>query len=236
MKNRTQVKRQSSFADQTWHSKLRLAGATADKKEKGKINSACPYLFILMIFAAGCQKGQEATTAGVIKASASAEVETKGQLEQAQKENQQLKQQVETLTRQPGDKKAEAIYQVQSVRIGNYTNIYDEDKDGNKEKLVVYVSPIDETGDAIKAAGEVNVQLWNLSKASANALLAEWTMGANELKKTWLNSIFSSGYRMSFDVTEATKDLTAGKTGLTVKVTFMDYLSGKTFTEQKAIK
>jgi hypothetical protein len=52
----------------------------------------------------------------------------------------------------------------------------------------------------------------------------------------WYNSLMSSKYRLSFDVSGIVKDYKAGTPGLTVKVNFIDYLSGRTFTEQKVIK
>ena len=85
-------------------------------------------------------------------------------LEQARSENQQLTKQLQTLAgldEWPADA---AYYQLQNVSIGRYSGFYDKDKDGIKEKLIVYVIPTDLQGDAIKAPGEVDVQLWNLDQ------------------------------------------------------------------------
>lgn len=159
--------------------------------------------------------------------------ELESRLEQSHKENEGLKKQMEALAGLPGDKKAEAVYSLKALKIGRYTNLYDEDKNGTKETLIVYVQPIDETGDVIKAAGAIDVQLWNLNKPSTEALVSQWSVAPNELRKLWFDSIAMTGYRLTYDTGEL-----AGKTDnpLTVKVTFTDYLSGKVFTEQKSIK
>ena len=154
-------------------------------------------------------------------------------LEEALAENERLKKQVEGLWALPDDKKADALYQVQAIKIGKYTNLFDEDKDGTKETLVVYVEPIDETGDSIKAGGAADVQLWNLDKPSEGALISQWSIDTDELKQLWLDSMFGGNYRFKFDVSGMVGELEGP---LTVKVTFTDYLSGRTFTEQKAIK
>ena len=98
-----------------------------------------------MILSAGCAgKRQTVQTKPEV---VSAETGLNVKLEQVERENERLKKQVETLSGLPSGKRAEALYKIQTIRIGNYTNIYKEDEEGEKEKLVVYVSPIDETGD-----------------------------------------------------------------------------------------
>jgi hypothetical protein len=125
---------------------------------------------------------------------------------------------------------------LQALKIGRYTNIYEEDGNsgtpGNK-KLIVYVVPVDETGDDIKAAGAADVQLWDLNKKESEALLGQWQIEPNELKKLWLDSFLGGSYRLVFDVSQI---VTKVEKPLTVKVNFTDYLSGKTFTEEFVIK
>jgi outer membrane murein-binding lipoprotein Lpp len=185
-----------------------------------------------MILVGGCEKSQNTTTATGNTKIISEEMGLKARVEQLQKENEQFKQQVETLSMLPVKKRAEAIYKIERVDIGRFTNIYKEDG-GAKESLVVYVQPVDETGDAIKAAGAVEVQLWDLNKPESQAMIGQWKVEPNELKKIWFDSIAMTGYRLAFDVTGK---VDKAHMQLTVKMTFTDYLSGKVFTEQKTIK
>ena len=125
------------------------------------------------------------------------------------------------------------VARLESVRIGRYTNLYDKDKDGVKEKLIVYLQPMDENGDIVKAAGSVEVQLWDMEKKGNQALLGTWRVSAEELKKLWLASFMTINYRMTFDIAE--KLTQPQQTQLTVKAVFTDHLTGKTFKEQKVI-
>jgi len=153
-------------------------------------------------------------------------------VEESEKEVEQLKEQVRVLSGLPGEEKAENLYRVGKVKTGRYTNLYDEDEDGRYEKLMVYLQPIDEEGDVVKATGSVNVQLWDLNKEADKALLGEWHVGAGELKKLWFATIVTINYRMTWDVSDIISEY---KEALTVKVRFTDYLTGRVFEEQKVI-
>ena len=155
------------------------------------------------------------------------------QIEQYESESRQLKKQLNTLAGLEPSRTSESIYELQKVRIGRYTDFYDKDKDGKAEKLIVYIQPIDAEGDVIKAAGAVDVQLWNLNRPDGQALLGRWHVGPNELKKLWFATLITINYRLTFDVSN---DITDLQEPLTVKITFTDYLSGKVFEVQRVIK
>jgi len=155
------------------------------------------------------------------------------QLEQSKAENEQLTKQIHTLSGLPEQLKGQNLYSVQNIEIGKYTGLFDKDKDGTKEKLIVYIEPFDEQGDVIKAAADIEVELWDLSKTDGSALLAKWPpVKPDELKKLWFDSMLKVNYRLTFDVTDKVKSIDEP---LTVKVTFTDYLSGKVFKKQKVI-
>ena len=155
------------------------------------------------------------------------------QLETSISENEQLRKQIHTLSGLPEQLKGENLYSVQNIEIGKYTGFFDKDKDGKKEKLIVYIEPIDQQGDVIKAAADVEVELWDLSKTDGGALLSKWPpVRPDELKKLWFTSMLKINYRLMYDITDIVKSY---DDPLTVKVTFTDYLSGKVFEKQKVI-
>ena len=113
--------------------------------------------------------------------------------------------------------------------MGKRTGFVDGNKDGKKEKLLVYIKPYDATGDAIKSAGSVDVQLWNLEERPEKAMIGQWAISPEELSQMWINSFITGYYRVSLDVNspELEKDK-----GYTVKVTFTEYITGKVFEQQ----
>ncbi len=155
------------------------------------------------------------------------------QLEQSKAETEELEGQLKVLIGLEDEVRLENIQALRKVRITKYTNLYDKDKDGKKEKLMVYIQPVDQTADAIKAPGIVDVQLWDLNRKNGQALLGQWHTGPDELKKLWFTSILGASYRLTFDVGDVVDKF---ESPLTVKMTFTDIMTGKVFKEQKAIK
>jgi hypothetical protein len=155
-----------------------------------------------------------------------------GQLEQAQTELEQMKNQTQALAVLPPGRQKD-FYTLSAVTIGRFTGFYDKNENGKRDKLVVYVQPVDQAGDAIKAAGTVSVQLWNLNDPGGQVLLSQWQVPSEELFKLWFNTLASTAYRLTFDVA-LTPELLAQS--LTVKATFTDALTGQVFIDQYVIQ
>jgi hypothetical protein len=184
----------------------------------------------LLAIAAGCQSSDLEKEVKTLKQE---KTDLQGQLKQSESEIEQLKNQVKTLSELPADVRLEDLYDLQKIRITRYTNLYDKDKDGKNEKLLVYIQPIDEENDIVKATGAVDVELWDLNKEQGQAKLGSWHVTPSELKKLWCATLITINYRLPFDVGDK---ITGKEKELVVKVTFTDYLSGKVFEKQKIIR
>lgn len=152
-------------------------------------------------------------------------------LQQSRAENKQLADQIKTLSVIPQSERAN-LYKLDRVNIVKYSNFYDKDNDGKREKFIVYVQPVDAQGDAFKAAGTVSVQLWNLNNLNGQALLGQWQVEPKALRDMWFDTLVSANYRIVLDTPEKL-DILADP--LTIKVTFTDYLSGEIFRDQHVI-
>ena len=152
-------------------------------------------------------------------------------LQQCKAENEQLAEQIKALSAIPGEQRVNP-YRLESIKITRYSNFYDKDDDGKREKLIVYFGPIDREGDVFKAAGTADVQLWNLNNLNGQALLGQWRVEPDELRHTWYDTLVSASYRLTFDTPEGLDVLAEP---LTAKVTFTDYLTGEIFRDQLTI-
>lgn len=147
-------------------------------------------------------------------------------------EVEQLKKQLESLMGINKQARIDSISTITSIDVTNRSNLYDKNNDKKKEKLVVYLRPIDDMGDCIKAAGAAQVQLWNLDAEPNDALLKSWKIEPVELRKKWSGSLLTSYYKLQFDVGDI---LTGKEKDLTVKVEFTDYLTGRVLRAQRVI-
>ena len=204
------------------------------QKSKVRLSVFC-LLFSVFCFAAGCENAGSKTS--LLKKEINTlkweKKELTRQIQQSEEKSKQLEKQIQVLSDLPDEVKLENLYDLQRIKITRYTNLYDKDKDGTNETLIVYIQPIDEEGDVVKATGAVDVQLWDLNKEEGEALLGQWNVKPNELKKLWFATIITINYRLTFDIADKIDEF---EEPLTVKVTFTDYLAGKVFTEQKVIK
>jgi len=188
----------------------------------------------LMHFVAGCENaGRKPSLTEEINTLRREKKDLARQIEKSKLENKDLKKQIRVLSGLPTEVKPENLYRLQRIKITKYTGFYDKDKDGKKEKLIVYIQPLDEDGDIIKAVGAVDVRLQDPNENKDQAPLGQWHVEPNQLKKLWFAGFISTNYKLTFDVADKIEGL---KEPLTVKVTFTDYLTGNVFNEEKLIR
>ena len=192
-------------------------------------------LVLTIVLLAGCGVGSERVNPLEVKVRDLEQEKARlaGRLEQSRIEMEHVKAQVEALAVLPPDEQEARFYALSAVKIARFTDFYDKNEDGKREKLIVYLQPVDQAGDAIKTAGVVSVQLWNLNNPSGQALLGQWQVLPGELYKLWFNTLTSTAFRLTFDV-PATPEALAQP--LTVRTTFTDYLTGQVFTDQFVIQ
>lgn len=192
------------------------------------------FILFFLLAVTGCNKANEkAQMLEKIEQLTEQNTELTGALVQSKSENEELKGQVQVLSSLPDEVKGENLYNLQKIKIGRYTDFYDKDHDGKKETMIVYIQTIDDQGDKMKASGTAEIELWDLNKQDGQAMLARWKVEPEELKKLWYATMLTINYRFTFDITETVKSFNKP---LTVKVKFTDYLTGRTFEDQRVIK
>jgi len=193
------------------------------------------FVIVALVFgvACGCQKQEQSQESwDHIKQLGTEKLTLKEQNEKLQSENEDLRKQIKTLSAITPEVRTEVVSVIKKIEIGKRSGLFDKDKDGIKEKLIVYVRPSDETGDTVKVPGSVEVRLWDLNNESSEAMLASWQLGPEDIKKLWASTLMTNYYRLTFDVSEI---LEGQDQELTVKVRFTDYISGKCLTAQRLL-
>lgn len=127
-----------------------------------------------------------------------------------------------------GDKRLEKLFYVKSISLGDYTGGYDSDGKSGDDAIKVFLLPMDQYGSIIKAAGEVKIQLFDLAAPPAENLLGEYSFDVDQVGKSWASGFLT--YHFSF---VCPWKVLPKHNQVTVRVEFVDYLTGRHFSAQK---
>ena len=181
----------------------------------------------------GCDSGNEIKQLKVkIDNLEQEKTQLSGQIQQSNSINEQLISRIQVLQNLPDGVKGDNLYQLENVKIHNYSGLFDENEDGTIDTLIVRLQPLDNYGDLIKAAGTVEIELWDLAQPDGKALIGQWKVLHDELKEKW-NELLVTNYRLAFDISDKIDKF---EKPLTISMTFTDHLSGKVFQKQKVIE
>jgi hypothetical protein len=141
-----------------------------------------------------------------------------------------LQGQIGTLPTLPADR-LEKLFTTHGIELGRLSGGLDADpaKPGD-EGLRIDVTPTDDQGQKLKAAGSFTVEAFDL--AAKPAQIGKWAFDAAATRQAWVGALMSYHY-----VLKCPWQATApAREDLTVKVTFRDELTGRLFEAQRVIK
>ena len=170
------------------------------------------------------------------------------QLLQLQKQNQQLQSQLrqteQTISEKQdsikqqkeqinelsglGPKRLETLFVVQKIKLGRYTGGSNLDDKPGHDGIKVYLIPQDDQGRTVTAAGRIEVKIFDLAQEDEQ-LLASYAFGPAQAKKLWQSGALANHY----SITCPWQDSLPSADEVIVRVKFVDYLTGKTFTATK---
>ncbi len=185
-----------------------------------------------VMLAAGCESPEQIALERELAALQEQTGQLRAEIQKAHADNAALQQRLRVLS---GLERLEPeeLYDLQSIELTRYTGFYDKDGDGRKEKLIVYLQPIDSQGDVIKAVGGVDVELWDLHRQPEKALLGSWHVGPEQMRRLWFSTLLKTNYRLVFDVADVFEKFDRP---LTVYVRFTDYSTGRVFEALRLLK
>jgi hypothetical protein len=167
------------------------------------------------------------------------------------KQNQDLQDQVASLTRAreadaatiralqekqggglptlPPDR-LDKLFTVHGIKLGRLTGGADLDsKTPGDEGLKVYVTPTDDDGEPLKAAGTFVVEAFDL--AAKTPELGKWEFDLAATRKAWIGAALVHQFVLTCPWQQRPRH-----EEVTVKVTFRDELTGREFHEQRVVK
>ncbi len=155
------------------------------------------------------------------------------ELDEAQQRLAAQKAAIEALHRQLqiarglSDQDLQRIYYPDQIVLERLTGGEDFDHKPGDDGVVVFVRPVDREGDPIKVAGRLRVEVYDLTAPSGQKLIGTCEFGPDELAKMWYGKLWTYHYtvRCPWRRPPRTNEVT-------VRVTFIDYLTKRVLTAQ----
>lgn len=125
------------------------------------------------------------------------------------------------------------LVRVDRIDLDRLSGMYDDNRDGVPDGIVLYVRLYDADNDVLKAAGSVRVSLYDLSLPDGQQSLARFDYSAEELKPLWFGRFMTSHYTLRLPFGPNCRK-PSGQS-VTAVVVFTDLLTGRSFEVQKAL-
>lgn len=127
----------------------------------------------------------------------------------------------------------DTLFTTHGLRFGRLTGGADLDREApGHEGLKVYVVPTDGHGQPLKAAGSFVVEAFDLAKGKDHRV-GRWEFPLDQAEKNWFGQAMLYTYVLTAPWPDGRRP---EHEDLTLRVTFTDALTGRTFTEQKVVK
>jgi hypothetical protein len=147
----------------------------------------------------------------------------------------QLEQELTTLRDFPSDRLKHLVY-VEEIEFGRYTRAYDDNDDGTDDGVMVYLVLHDRRGDRIKASGMVEIELWDLAAEPNRRHLLGWAIPDIDLWDHWFGGALANHYKFKIPWKMLMESKKPAHDNLTLKLRFIDALTGRTFEIQKMLE
>ena len=112
-------------------------------------------------------------------------------VQQRDEQIRNLSQQIRRLTELPQSRRLDVLPRVQRIELASLSGGYDDNDDGIDEGVVLYLRPIDQDEDTIKAAGTLRVVLTDPTSDGDRIVVGEADLGLEVLRKAWYGRLSS---------------------------------------------
>src|SRR5262245_3658148 len=95
---------------------------------------------------------------------------------------------------------ADVLYRADAVKF-NMLLTSGQERDGKPgdDALSVLLMPVDAHGDLVKLAGDIDLELFDMSLAPQQQRLGQWNFNIEEVREHWHKGLFSAGYLFQVD-------------------------------------
>lgn len=132
-----------------------------------------------------------------------------------------------------GTRRIELVTHATGIELGDATGAYNADATSKVPNSVkVYLLPKDAEDSVVKAAGTLQIKLFDLNAPDGQNLIGQVDFMPEQMAKNWYSGFFSMTYHYSF-VCPWKRPPSKGE--VHIRVEFTDYLTGKHLVAEKTI-
>jgi len=97
--------------------------------------------------------------------------------------------------RPPAAEDANALYRAVDLKFFTLmTGGWDRDAAPGDEGIMVALTPVDEHGDLVKLPGDVEIELFDMTRDGDDQRLGIWRLSAEEVRASWYKGLIGSGF------------------------------------------
>jgi hypothetical protein len=126
----------------------------------------------------------------------------------------------------------EKIFYPERIEIASLSGGDDYDGKPGDDGVTVYLKPIDRDGDAVKVAGDIRIQLYDLANPPDQNLIGVYSIPVDQVSGLWYGKLATYHYTVRCPW----KNGPPQHDEITIRVTFVDYLTQRTITAQTVCK
>ena len=160
--------------------------------------------------------------------------ELRQQLRQSQQTSETQQDTIDTQAEQIknlselGPQRLDMLFKVQRIKLGRYSGGTNLDESPGDDGVRVYIIPQDDAGRTVTAAGSIEVNVFDLAEKDT-PLLMSYSFSPAQAKQRW----HAGGLANHYNITCPWKDALPSGNEITIRVKFIDYLTGQSFTATK---
>lgn len=126
------------------------------------------------------------------------------------------------------DKDLQRIFYPEKIVIGSLSGGDDYDGKPGDDGVTVYLKPVDGAGDALKVAGDIKIELYDLQNPSGEKLIGEYFEPVERVSALWYGKLATYHYTIRCPWQKGPPP----HTEITIRATFVDYLTQRVMTAQ----
>lgn len=121
------------------------------------------------------------------------------------------------------------LFYPETLVIDSLSGGADYDGKPGDDGVTVYLKPIDRTGDVLKVAGDISVQLYDLAADPGQNLIGEYKVGVDQCGELWNGKLLTYHYAIRCPFPRGRPQ----HSEITIRVTFVDYITQRVLTAQR---